>query len=113
MANCAWCHKKTNLPEVFAADAPIMEWMEERIEKYCKENGISRSLLWGEDSDWNSVDIDPTMEAELLAYDELVASVSRKHICKECLMEDEKLFKKYYLKDFPDDDLELTIDDLK
>jgi len=115
MASCAWCHKETNLPEVFAAETPIMEWMEHRIEEYCKEKGISRDILWGEESDWNKIELDPTIEAELLAYDELVTSVSRKHVCRECLLEDEKLFKKYYLKNFldGDDDLELTIDDLK
>ena len=37
------------------------------------------------------------MEAELLAYDELVASVSKKHICKECLIDDDIMYKKYYI----------------
>ena len=108
MASCAWCYKKTNLPEVFAADGPLLEWMEERINLYCKANNINRSEIWGENSDWGKIDLSPKMEAELLAYDELVASVSRKRVCKECLIEDDKLFKKYYLKNKKnnnDDDL--------
>jgi len=111
--NCAWCHKTTTLPEVFAAEGPLLDWMEERMNKYCEKKGITRLELWGEESDWNKINLDENMEAELLAYDELVTSVSRKHICKECLIEDDKIYKKYYLKDFPDDDMELTIDDLK
>ena len=113
MANCAWCHKKTDLPAVFAAEGPLMEWMEKRIDKYCEENKLSRSELWGEESDWNVVKLDEQMEAELLAYDELVASVSKKHICKECLIEDDIVYKKYYLDMDNDEDINITIDDLK
>ena len=113
MANCAWCHKKTDLPAVFAADAPLMEWMEKRIDKYCDENNLSRSDLWGDGSDWNIIKLDEQMEAELLAYDELVASVSKKHICKECLIEDDIVYKKYYLDMDNDNDINITIDDLK
>ena len=78
MPNCAWCHKKTDLPAVFAADGPILEWMEKRIDDYCDKHNISREQLWGGESDWNKIKIDEKMEAELLAYDELVASVSKK-----------------------------------
>ena len=70
--------RKQDLPPVFAAEGPLMEWMEKRIDKYCEENNLSRSELWGEESDWNVVKLDEQMEAELLAYDELVASVSKK-----------------------------------
>ena len=41
MGNCAWCHKKTNLPAVFAAEAPLMEWMEKRIDAWCDKNNLS------------------------------------------------------------------------
>ena len=113
MPNCAWCHKKTDLPAVFAADGPILEWMEKRIDDYCGKHNISREQLWGGESDWNKIKIDEKMEAELLAYDELVASVSKKHICKECLIDDDIMYKKYYIDLDNDNDLELTIDDLK
>jgi|TARA_R110002153_G_scaffold94969_1_gene228626 hypothetical protein len=111
MANCAWCHKKTNLPAVFAAETPLMEWMEERIDKWCDNNNITRDALWGGESDWNKINLSPEMEMELLAYDELVASVSKKTICKECLIEDDKVYKKYYLD--MDGDITFTLDDLE
>lgn len=113
---CAWCHKPTILPEVFAADVPILDWMEERITNYCIENNIDREALWGEDSDWGEMDIDENFEMELIAYDELIATVSRKTVCQECLQEDDKLWKKYYMTpdlDDEDDDFEFEIDDLK
>ena len=113
MGNCAWCHKKTNLPAVFAAEAPLMEWMEKRIDAWCDKNNITREDLWGGNSDWCHVELTPEMEAELLAYDELVASVSKKIICKECLIEDDKIYKKYYLDFDNDSDVTITIDDLK
>ena len=43
MGNCAWCHKKTNLPAVFAAEAPLMEWMEKRIDAIENNHQIMRS----------------------------------------------------------------------
>jgi hypothetical protein len=115
MANtCAWCFKPTNLFEVFAADVPILDWMEERITLYCNENNIDREILWGEDSDWGNIDLDENFEMELIAYDELIATVSRKTICQECLQEDDKLWKKYYMvPDLDDEDFELDIDNLK
>lgn len=108
---CAWCFKKTNLPDVFAAEAPLMIFMEERINKWCEKNNVTRDELWGGESDWNKIDLDPAMEMELLAYDELVASVSKKTICKECLIEDDKVYKKYYL-DF-ENDITFTLDDIE
>ncbi len=27
---CSWCHKSTRLPKVFAAESPLLEWMEEK-----------------------------------------------------------------------------------
>ena len=111
---CAWCHKKTNLPEVFAADGPLLEWFEKFLDKYCIENDIDKEDIWGVDSDWGKLDLDIKMEAKLLEYDELVASVSKKTICKECLIEDDRLYKKYYFKDdFFDDDFDINIDDIK
>lgn len=110
---CAWCHKNTTLPKVFAASSPLLEWMEQRIDSYCSENGLHREDIWGDHSDWNDVDIDIQMEAELLTYDELVVTVGRKTICKECLIEDDKIFRKYYFQEDEDDDYTLDIDNLK
>ncbi len=107
---CAWCFKKTTLPDVFAAEAPLMIFMEDRIDTWCEKNNITRDELWGGESDWNSIDLDAAMEMELLAYDELVATISKKTICKECLIEDDKIYKKYYL-DF-ENDVTFTLDDI-
>ena len=108
---CAWCFKKTDLPDVFAAEAPLMIFMEERIDDWCGKNNITRDELWGGESDWNKLDLDPQIESELLAYDELVASVSKKTVCKECLIEDDKVYKKYYL-DF-ENDITFTLEDIE
>lgn len=105
---CSWCHKPTDLPEIFAAEVPILQWMEDKIDKYCEENNISRKELWGDLSDWNELEIDEEWEMELLTYDELVATIKRKVICRECLIHDDKLFKKYYV--FPDEDQDIEFE---
>lgn len=110
---CAWCHKPTDMFDVFAADIPILEWLEEKIIDYCKKNNIDKELLWGDRSDWDKLEIDENIEAELLIYDELIETVSRKTICKECLNEDDKLWKKYYYTEEFDDEFEFDINDLK
>ena len=51
---CAWCHKPTELPKIFAADVPILDWMEEKIDTFCNKNGIDRNILWSEESDWEN-----------------------------------------------------------
>ena len=38
---CAWCFKKTTLPDVFAAESPLMIFMEERINTWCEKNDIT------------------------------------------------------------------------
>ena len=109
---CAWCHKPTTLPETFAADTPILEWFEKRIENFCNEHNINKNKIWGENASWDSIQIPEKFEAELLIYDELLVTVSRKRICKTCLVDDQKLWNKYY--DNSDlGDFDITIDDLK
>ena len=109
---CAWCHKPTNLPEVFAAESPILDWFEKRIEEFCDKNNVTKKQIWGEDSDWGRMNIPGHFEAELLVYDELLVTVGRKTICKECLVEDQVLWDKYY-NNGENGDFEITIDDLK
>ncbi len=94
---CSWCHKETRLPKVFAAESPLLEWMEEKINTYCEAEGIDREEIWGENSDWNGIELSESFEIELLTYDELTVTVSRRHICRDCLLEDDKIYKKYYL----------------
>ena len=93
---CAWCHKPTDMVKIFAADTPILEWMEDKITSYCKKHNIEREKLWGYNSNWDDLQLPEVLEAELAVYDELIETVSRKRICKECLIEDDKLWKKYY-----------------
>jgi len=101
---CAWCYKPTTMPETFAPISPILDWMEEKIDKWCEDNDYTREEVWGIDSDWNKIDLPEQFENELLAYDELIASVERKVICQECLVEDDKLWKKYYYDPLDDED---------
>jgi hypothetical protein len=109
---CAWCHKPTELPKIFAADVPILDWMEEKIDVFCNKNGINRNILWNNGIDWEELDLDEKTEAELLVYDKLIETVSRKTICKECLIEDDKLWRKYYHSEDFNDEFELDIDSL-
>lgn len=53
--------------------------------------------------------MDPEFEAELLVYDNLLCSVSKKIVCDDCIEEDNKLFKKYYSGD-EDTDSEIVFD---
>ena len=103
--NCAWCFRPTSLPAVFAPSTPLIEWIEEKINIVANHKQIKRSDIWGEHSDWGKLGLGQKFEIELLAYDDLLNSVSRKHICKSCLVEDHKLWLKYYsqIDDDPND----------
>jgi len=112
---CAWCHKQTRLPKVFAAQSPLLEWMEEKINTYCEAEGIDRSEIWGEHSDWGRTQIPESFEAELITYDDLTVTVDRRHICRDCLLEDDEIYKKYYLNGIfdpenLDDDFDITFE---
>ena len=69
---CAWCHKPTDMVKIFAADTPILEWMEEKITNYCEKHNIEREKLWGYDSNWDDLHLPAVLEAELAVYDELI-----------------------------------------
>ena len=97
---CSWCGEECKEIPVQVADTPILEHMEEKID------AIGRTQVWGEDSDWSTLDLDSEFEAELLVYDQMLTTVSSKIICGRCLKADEKLWKKYY--DNGDDDLIIT-----
>ena len=112
---CAWCYKPTNMPKTFAAKSPILDWLESKIDKWCEDNNKDREDLWGEFADWDELEISEEFEMELLTYDELINTIEKKRICKECLNEDDKLWKIYYMDPFDDDedDLELDIEDIQ
>ena len=56
------------------------------------------------------VDIDSDLEAELLVYDTMLNNVQERIICEVCLIQDEKMYQKYYggmigeINNNPDDD---------
>lgn len=88
--HCVWCGALTPMEKMQLPQTPILEHMEEKIDN------IGRKRIWGDNSDWSMVDMDSDLEAELLVYDEMLATVSLKTVCERCLEEDEKLWKKYY-----------------
>jgi hypothetical protein len=90
---CVWCGKKTKRDKMILPDTPILEEMEDKIDHY------GRRMIWGEYSDWSRLDLDSDFEAELLVYDQLLATSSPKTVCKQCLDEDERLWDKYYGSD--------------
>ena len=86
------------------ADTPILEFMEEKIDKH------GRKRIWGDDADWSTMDLDSDFEAELLVYDQMLSSVSKKTVCIGCLKEDDDLLKKYYDNDDDVDFNEIIFD---
>ena len=87
---CEWCGNKTPLGRTMQAETPILEFMEEKIDL------IGREDIWGVHGDWSMVDIDSDLEAELLIYDEMLNMVSKRTVCEVCLVQDNKMYKKYY-----------------
>ena len=111
---CGWCSRPTTLPAVFAAETPLIEWVEEKINMFAAARKLDRNFIWGANSDWSKLKIPAAFEVELLAYDELLSTVNRKHICKSCLIEDHKLWTKYYQNIIDDPgDIDVIIDDIK
>ena len=90
--------KEMQLPET-----PILEFLEEKINEYGRER------IWGDDGDWSEEDLDSDFEAELLVYDEMLATVSKKIVCVSCLKQDDDLWNKYY-EDEDDMDNEIIFD---
>ena len=97
--HCEWCGKKTSLGKTTQPETPILEFMEEKIDKY------GREAIWGEDGDWSEEDLDSDFEAELLVYDQMLTTMSKKIVCISCLKQDDDLWEKYYNKDFGDDEI--------
>lgn len=94
---CVWCGCEDDLELTLIPSTPVLEWMEEKI------NSIGRDKIWNENSDWSKVKMDSQVEAELLVYEELMSTITKKPICARCLKEDDALFAKYY--ENPEDDI--------
>jgi hypothetical protein len=92
------------MEEMQLPETPILEFMEEKIDEYGRER------IWGENGDWSSENLDSDFEAELLVYDQMLSTVSKKVVCIGCLHDDDKLWEKYYNND--NDNLQIEFDDL-
>lgn len=89
---CSWCGCPTLMEKMQLPDTPIMEFMEEKINK------LGRNKVWGENANWALLNMDPDDEAQLLVYDEMLSTISLKHVCEKCLSDDDKMYDKYYGK---------------
>jgi len=98
---CVWCGAPTLMERLQLPECPINEILEEKI------NTLGRDKVWGENSNWSTLSLDPDDEAELLVYDEMLSTVSLKHVCEKCLSDDDKLYDKYY---GPNKDYEIRFD---
>tara|TARA_B110000914_G_scaffold124581_1_gene108755 strand:+ start:204 stop:572 length:369 start_codon:yes stop_codon:yes gene_type:complete len=87
---CEWCAKKTPLPPTTQAETPILEFIEDKIDL------IGREDIWGVHGDWSLMEIDSDLEAELLIYDEMLNNVQKRIVCTACIMNEEKMYNKYY-----------------
>ena len=87
---CEWCSKKTHLGKTTQAITPILEFIEDKIDL------IGREDIWGIHGDWSMVDIDSDLEAELLIYDEMLNNVKKRIVCTACIMNEKKMYDKYY-----------------
>ena len=91
--HCTWCGVPTVMEPMLMPQTPILEFMEEKI------NSFGRDKIWGEKADWSILDMDSDFEAELLVYDDMLSEMELKHVCERCIIEDDKLWKKYYEDD--------------
>lgn len=89
---CSWCGRATHMEAMQLPETPILEFIEEKIDEH------GRNRIWGENGDWSQENLDSDFEAELLVYDEMLCSISKKIVCVSCLNEDDKLWEKYYNK---------------
>ena len=101
---CTWCGMKTLMEPMQLPQTPILEFMEEKINK------LGRDRVWGDGANWSKLDIDSNLEAELLVYDEMLSMVSLKTVCEKCLSEDDKMYEKYYGDSDEDDKWVFTLD---
>ena len=90
---CKWCGVKTNLEPILIPETPILEFLEDKIDK------LGRDKVWGENSNWAYLELDSDTEAELLVYDEMLNTINLKHLCEKCITEDDRLYEKYYGKE--------------
>jgi hypothetical protein len=95
---CEWCAKNTKMGLTEQPNTPILEDIEDRI------NHIGRDKVWGKNADWSILDLDSDFEAELLVYDELLNTMSKRRVCRQCMLEDDMLWERFYGNDEDEDE---------
>ena len=85
--NCQFCNEETDLPWSYYGMTPIIEKYELRI------NEISEKY----NKDWWEADkhVDAKEMDDLMFYDQLLCTVGRAYVCRECEEKDDKLYQKY------------------
>jgi hypothetical protein len=87
LKQCEWCKtKKTNLISTYIS-SPLIPDLEEKILKSIEIYGPE----W-----WVELKkIDNNLADELISYDQLTCTVIKGRVCKDCLIKDDKNYKKY------------------
>ena len=87
MSKCQFCKTETDLPWTYYSMTPIIESKELRIkeisEKYNKD--------WWEANE----QVDEKELDDLMCYDQMLCTVGKAHVCRECIEKDNKLYQKY------------------
>ena len=89
---CQFCSKETDLPWMFVTMCLPIPKMEDLIDR------------WGRNDWWENLDKDPhlltpeqTQELEEMSfYDQLLNTIGRGYMCKECIELEDKLLTQYY-----------------
>ena len=96
---CNWCWQESDLGVRFIPASPILEWMEEKINKI--DNDLSRDA---------SIKLSLEEENEINLYDSLLNETTKGYICSHCLVGEQMLWDKYYTFEEEDDDEEIDWD---
>ena len=87
---CEWCGNKTKMGKTTQPETPILEFIEDKIDK------VGREEVWGVNSDWSLMDLDSDFEAELLVYDGMLNAIDKRIVCEVCMRQDDEMYMKYY-----------------
>jgi hypothetical protein len=86
MKTCQFCGSETDAPVSYYSMTPIIPHFEEKINELGRKD-------WFENIDMNN----PTPEQEqLMLYDQLINTVGKGVVCRECNDKDDILYLKFY-----------------
>lgn len=92
MNKCQFCNKETDMPWFYWCMTPIIPEMEEKINELGR-NGWYNKINWD----------NPTQEQlQLSVYDQLLNTIGKGYLCKECIDKDNELYNKYYSEEKKD-----------